>query len=338
MATVLPIDVFLQKMSTLPVVDVRTPAEFIRGHMPNAVNLSLFSDEERAVVGTLYHQQGKQAAVLQGLAFVSPHMKILTEEALALESSEIGLYCWRGGMRSQSMAWLFETVDLKCFVCDGGYKAFRNHALAQFEKPLLLRVIAGPTGSAKTAILHELAALGEQIIDLEDLAYHRGSAFGALGQKPQSTTEDFENRLYEIVSRLDPTRPVWVEDESMMIGKNQIPLAFFRQMHRSTAYYMLSSLSDRIDFLMKEYACFPKEDLIASIQLLERRLGRNHCQEAVKACEEEDCRTAISIVLQYYDKAYAKALIEKPYPEVINIMTMPDLYSTALYLKSLVVK
>lgn len=336
MATILPIDEFLKTTRSLPIVDVRTPAEFVKGHLPHAVNLSLFSDEERAVVGTLYHQQGKQAAVLQGLAFVSPHMKTLTEEALALGSSQIGIYCWRGGMRSQSMAWLFETVDLQCFICEGGYKAFRRHALAQFEKPLQLKVVAGATGSGKTEILQELAALGEQVIDLEALAHHRGSAFGALGQLSQSTTEDFENRLYEAISVLEASRPVWVEDESMMIGRIQLPLPFFRQMHHSTAYYIQSPLSDRLDRLVKEYAHFPMNELIASIQLLERRLGGNHCQDAVKACEANDFRTAIDIVLQYYDKAYAKALIEKPYAQTIMVPSTTDSRAVAHYLETLI--
>lgn len=336
MATILPVDEFLNITRLLPIVDVRTLAEFVKGHLPHAVNLSLFTDEERAVVGTLYHQQGKQAAVLQGLAFVSPNMKALTEEALALGSSHIGVYCWRGGMRSQSMAWLFETVDLHCFVCEGGYKAFRRHVLAQFEKPLLLKIVAGATGSGKTEILQELAALGEQVIDLEGLAHHRGSAFGALGQSSQSATEDFENRLYEVISRLDSSRPVWVEDESMMIGRNQIPLSFFRQMHCSSAYYIQSSFPDRLARLMKEYACFQQNDLMDSIQLLEKRLGGNHCQEALKACQVQDYRTAIAIVLQYYDKAYAKALVEKPYPEIMDVPFASDAHATALRLKSFI--
>lgn len=335
MATILPVEDFLKMNRLMPIVDVRTPAEFNKGHMPHAVNLSLFSDEERAVVGTLYHQKGKQAAVLQGLAFVSPNMKALTEKALALGSSEIGVYCWRGGMRSQSMAWLFETVDLHCFVCEGGYKAFRRQVLAQFEKPLQLKVIAGATGSGKTEILQELAALGEQVIDLEALANHRGSAFGALGQQPQGSTENFENRLFEILTLLDPSRPVWVEDESIMIGRIQLPLPFFTQMHQSSAYYIQTPFVDRMDRLMKEYAHYPVEQLIASIQLLERRLGGNHCQEAVKACRANDFSTAIAIVLQYYDKAYAKSLVEKPYQNVIQVPTSKDSRSVAIYLKNL---
>jgi tRNA 2-selenouridine synthase len=335
MATILPIDEFLHITHSLPVVDVRTPAEFSKGHLPHAINLSLFSNEERAIVGTLYHQQGKQAAVLQGLAFVSPHMKALTEEALALESPQIGVYCWRGGMRSQSMAWLFETVDLQCFICEGGYKAFRRHVLAQFEKPLQLKIVAGATGSGKTELLQELAALGEQVIDLEALAHHRGSAFGALGQLLQSTTEDFENRLYEVIHGLDPSRPVWVEDESMMIGRIQLPYPFFVQMHHSTAYYIQSPLSERLDRLVKEYAHFPTNELMASIQLLERRLGGNHCKDALKACEANDFRTAIAIVLQYYDKAYAQSLIEKPYKNMIQVPSSNDIRAVASYLITL---
>ncbi|MGC9152009.1 MAG: tRNA 2-selenouridine(34) synthase MnmH [Microbacter sp.] len=335
MATILPIDEFLKITCKLPVVDVRTPAEFIKGHMPHAVNLSLFSDEERAVVGTLYHQQGKQAAVLQGLTFVSPNMKALTEEALALGSSQLGVYCWRGGMRSQSMAWLFETVDLQCFVCDGGYKAFRRHVLAQFEKPLQIKVLAGATGSGKTEILRELAALGEQVIDLETLAHHRGSAFGALGQPAQGTTEDFENRLFEMISVLDPSRPVWVEDESMMIGRVQLPYPFFVQMHQAEAFYIQTTFDDRVERLVNEYAHFPTEQLIASIQLLERRLGGNHCRDAVNACLSNDFHTAIAIVLQYYDKAYAKALIEKPYQNIVMVPSFNDSSAVAVYLKNL---
>jgi len=184
-------------MARAPVIDVRSPGEFVRGHIPGAHSVPLFTDEERAVVGTLYKQQGRDAAVREGLRIVGPKLATIVDEARALApDGRIGVHCWRGGERSGSVAWLLDKAGFtEVFTLKRGYKAFRQHVLEAFNMPHDLRVLGGYTGTGKTETLAHLRELGEQVIDLEGLAHHKGSSFGALGEEPQPTTEHFENLL-----------------------------------------------------------------------------------------------------------------------------------------------
>ncbi|HLG04366.1 MAG TPA: tRNA 2-selenouridine(34) synthase MnmH, partial [Bacteroidia bacterium] len=208
----LPIDIFLAKKGVLPVIDVRSPGEFAHGHIPGAINLPLFSDEERAKVGTVYKKDGREQAILLGFELVGPKMADFSRKGMELAvAKRILVHCWRGGMRSGVVAWVFETVGLEVFTLQKGYKAYRNFVLKEFEKPLNLRIVGGETGTGKTEILHALRKKGEQVIDLEAIAAHRGSAFGALGQPAQPTSEQFENDLHHAISELDPAKIIWIE-------------------------------------------------------------------------------------------------------------------------------
>ncbi|HEU4717669.1 MAG TPA: tRNA 2-selenouridine(34) synthase MnmH, partial [Bacteroidia bacterium] len=215
MPTRLSIENFLLESTGIPVADVRSPAEFAGGHIPGAFNIPLFTNEERAAVGTIYKQQGNEAAVLKGLEFVGPKMTAFILKAREnAPGKKIAVHCWRGGMRSASMAWLFETAGMEVLLLSGGYKAYRNFVLSNTGRKFDLRVVGGETGSGKTDILHELARKGEQVLDLEGLARHKGSSYGAIGQDPQPTVEQFENDFVHALTKLDPSRPVWIEDES----------------------------------------------------------------------------------------------------------------------------
>ncbi|HIN86287.1 MAG TPA: tRNA 2-selenouridine(34) synthase MnmH, partial [Myxococcales bacterium] len=225
------IDKFLTLMRSQSPLDVRAPTEFEEGHIPNAQNLPLFTDDERAEIGTLYKQSGKESAVDRGLEIVGPKMAALAREARKLGGENpIPIYCARGGMRSNSVAWLLETVGLLPVVLDGGYKQFRQWVLKRLERSLKLRVIGGLTGSGKTLILDELGKSNEQILDLEGLANHFGSAFGAIGQPKQPTQAQFENQLAWTIDHFDSDRPVWVEDESRMVGRRCVSPTLFEQM------------------------------------------------------------------------------------------------------------
>jgi tRNA 2-selenouridine synthase len=187
---VLPPEEFLLKANTTPVIDVRSPGEYDEGHITGAINIPMFTDDERAVVGTIYKKSGRLSAINRGLTIIGPKMAALTQEALKhAKDGELLVHCWRGGMRSESMAWLFGRVDIKCSILMGGYKVYRNHLLESLGDMPNVCVIEGHTGSGKTAILYELEKLGEQVIDLEGLANHRGSAFGNIGQAPQPTSQ-----------------------------------------------------------------------------------------------------------------------------------------------------
>jgi tRNA 2-selenouridine synthase len=302
------IEEFLELSENNKIIDVRSPAEYEQAHIPGALNLPLFSNEERAEVGTIYKKQGRVKAVTKGLEIVGPKLSQFTKTALSLKQEKLLIHCWRGGMRSKSMAWLLETVGLECFTLSGGYKSYRAHIRKELEKPLNLILLGGYTGSGKTDLLQILEANNEQTIDLEGLANHKGSAFGAIGQPPQPSTEMFENLLYQKVTTLDPVKPIWSEDESHNIGRVFIPDPFWTQMRKSPVVIVEAPFGNRLERLMRDYGTFPVQQLTTSIKKIEKRLGYDKCKEAIEACENGDIEKAAEISLLYYDKAYQNQL------------------------------
>jgi tRNA 2-selenouridine synthase len=286
-------------------LDVRSPAEYEQGHITGAVSFPLFSNAERAEVGTCYKQQGRDRAVELGLAIVSPKLPEFVAQAKQLSRDRsLKIHCWRGGMRSGSMAWLMETAGLKVWLLNDGYKGFRRwvHATLAMPKPIL--TLGGMTGSGKTSILQNLAAAGEQILDLEHLANHRGSSYGSLGMPPQPTTEQFENLLGLAWAMIAPDRPVWIEAESRMVGTCRIPDVLFSQMLAAPILQVERSRSERIQLLLEVYGSAEVSGLIAATERLEKRLGRERTLVAIEAIHQGNLAIAIAIVLDYYDKAY----------------------------------
>ncbi len=307
MAQKIEADSFLERSRQGVLIDVRTPAEFAAGHIPGAVNLPLFSDEERAAVGTTYKQIGRDQAVEQGLGFVGPRMAAIVREAKAIsQGREIFLYCWRGGMRSGSVAWLLETAGLRVTLLEGGYKAYRHHFFEVLERPWHFILLCGPTGCGKTELLGHIADRGGQVLDFEGLAHHKGSAFGGLGQQAQPTTEHFINLLHECLRGLDPARPVWCEGESMLVGHVFIPKELFDRVRRDTIVEVSMEREQRLDRLMAEYGCFPAEELAPAFLRITKRMGPEQVVAALEALEGGDVRTAASLALNYYDKSYAR--------------------------------
>jgi tRNA 2-selenouridine synthase len=294
-------------------LDVRTPAEYAHGHIPKAHNLPLFTDDERAEIGTLYKQVGPKQALLKGLEHVGPRMRSLVEEAQRLApAGKVALHCWRGGQRSGSLAWLLDLAGLEVQVITGGYKAYRNHILDQFAaRPARLLIIGGPTGAGKTEVLHALRQLGEQVIDLEGLAHHKGSAFGALGEAPQPTVEQFENDLFEAFCQLDPARPIWLENESRSIGRVYIPDPFWRRMQAAPLLQLEVPFEQRLARLVKVYAQYPQEQLAEAFAKIGKRLGGQHLKAALAALDAGDYEAAAAVALSYYDKAYAHHTLSK---------------------------
>lgn len=304
------IEEFLALSDNFPVIDVRAPLEFEQGHIPGAVNIPLFDNHEREVVGTKYKQMNKEAAMYAGLEFAGKKLVQLAKqgEKIAGKNKTLLVHCWRGGMRSKSMVWLFETLGLTCYLLEGGYKSYRRYVKDVVARPLNLRVIGGRTGSGKTAILHQMDQLGEQAIDLEGLARHKGSAFGALGEKEQPTTEQFENDLCLKILELDPGKVTWIEDESRNIGKCVIPGEFYARMRESNLVFLDISRELRAEHLVVDYASYEVEDLKACVLKIGKRLGGDRTREALESIELGDFRNTAMITLKYYDKAYMFSL------------------------------
>lgn len=303
---------FLELSGTYPVFDVRSPAEYEQGHIPGAISMPLFDNEERAVVGTLYKQSGRYAALLRGLDIVGPKMSGFLKRSVAeSKDKKVLVHCWRGGMRSESMAWLFERAGLETIILEGGYKAYRKHIRQQWNNALPLVVIGGMTGSGKTALLHELSRFGQQVIDLEGRAHHKGSAFGAIGQQGQPTSEQFENDLAAYWHDLSAEAPVFIEDESRSVGSVSLPEPLFFRMREAPVVRVEIPKKYRIERLVEEYAAYSNELLADAIQRITRRLGGQHANTAMEALESGDYETVADITLTYYDKAYLKGLSKR---------------------------
>lgn len=312
MAKKITTQTFLEQGNLIPVIDVRSPGEYAQAHIPGAVNIPLFTNDERAEVGTAYKKTGKENAMLIGLDKIGPRMRETAEQALKIaKDGELLVHCWRGGMRSESMAWLFERVGIECQLLRGGYKSYRRYAKNQLSQKANIIILSGSTGSGKTDVLKEIRNFGEQIIDLEGIAHHKGSAFGAIGEPEQNSTEQFENYLHLEFSKLDLTRRIWVEDESKSIGKNFIPDEFFKQMRKAPVLKINIPKTERVKRLVKDYTFADKEVLVYHLNRIKKRLGPMETQMAIEAVEKGDMATAVDISLTYYDKGYAHGLSKR---------------------------
>ena len=337
------IEKFLELSAEFPVLDVRSPGEYLHAHIPGAFTLPLFTDEQRKIIGTAYKKESRQIAVNIGLNYFSKRMKIIPGEAINILNKWTGknknpglfsapsmgdrgpdflIHCWRGGMRSGAVAWLLNLYGYKIYVLKGGYKSFRNWGISQFEKKYSFKILGGFTGSGKTDVLKEMRRNGKAVIDLECLANHKGSAFGGLGEKPQPGQEMFENLLAVDLwknsnknahtngnGQTKMNEPaIWLEDESRNIGIVNIPKVLWEQMRNSPLYFLDIPLEERLDYIVSAYGNFEKEDLVVSIMQLQKRLGGLDTKNAIHFLLENKPRECFSILMEYYDKVYSKAL------------------------------
>lgn len=315
----------LQLSMQLPVLDVRSPGEYKHAHIPVAYSIPLFSDEERKVIGTAYKQESRKKAIKLGLDFFGIKMRAMVEEVEKIVAgyglrggdltqnqqpvtrNRVIVHCWRGGMRSSAVAWLLDFYGFEIYLLEGGYKAYRNWVLNQFEKDYQFNIIGGYTGSGKTELLHALQQKDHAVIDLEAMASHKGSAFGALGQPPQPTQEMFENRLAESLFQ-NKESSFWLEDESQRIGSLNIPHGFWRYMRAKPVYFMDIPFEERLDHITKGYGAIEKEHLVNAIIRIKKRLGPLETKTAIGFLIEDDTRECFRILLNYYDKTYLKGL------------------------------
>jgi tRNA 2-selenouridine synthase len=338
------IEEFLELAKTHPVFDVRSPGEYNHAHIPGAHSLPLFTDEERKVVGTTYKQQSREAAIKTGLDFFGPKMRSIVESSESVVGSQqpkdselrtpdsrlrtpdsrtILVHCWRGGMRSEAIAWLLDLYGFKVYTLIGGYKKYRNYVLYTFRLPFRFNIIGGYTGSGKTALLKALKEKGEKVIDLEGIAKHKGSAFGSIGMPQQPGQEMFENLLSAELRALSGDQNsesmgaspkggglvgAWLEDESQRIGLVNIPTDLWATMRQSPVFFLDIPFEERLKQIVQEYGQLDQEKMIGAIERISQKLGYNHAKSAISYLKEGKITESFGILLKYYDKFYFRSL------------------------------
>lgn len=287
------------------VFDARSPGEFALGHIPGSINLPLLDDEQRHEVGICYKTKGRQSAIDLGFEMAGPHFLDKIQEARRFATEGMAMvYCARGGLRSEIITWLLNKGGISSIQLTGGYKAWRNYCLTQFEIPRSWFVVTGMTGVGKTSILKALQQAGEAVLDLEHIAGHKGSAFGGLGLPEQSRQEQFENHLAVALAEIPADARCWMEDESRFIGKLRIPDALFQAKLKGSRIATERSFDTRIERVLEEYGGLPKEDLRDKTIQLTKRLGHDQVKLALEHLDAHDMQQWVSILLKYYDKMY----------------------------------
>lgn len=303
----------LLEWTHLPVLDVRSPGEYQKAHIPGAQSFPIFSNDERHLIGTAYKQESREKAIKLGLDFFGKKMVTMVEEAERLvqrqPSREVIVHCWRGGMRSAAVAWLLDLYGFKVFLLTGGYKSFRRWAVGCFDQSYSLRILGGCTGANKTGVLHELEKNGAAVIDLEKLASHKGSAFGNLDLISQPSQEHFENLLaLELYHKTKTNTAIWLESESQRLGLLNIPFSFYQIMTSQTLVYLDVPFEQRLALLVSQYGSYDKEKLINAIVRITKKLGGLETKTAINALLENDIKGCFTVLLRYYDKLYKRSV------------------------------
>ena len=297
---------------TSPIIDVRTPSEYSQGHLPGAINIPLFTDSERELIGKSYKKESRLKAIFNGLKITIPNtsklLKIIEDTTSSQKegNKSLRIYCWRGGMRSSTLAWLARTIGIKTYLLKGGYKNYRKWVLNQFEADLPIRLLAGKTGTRKTDLLNYINKKNIYVIDLEGIANHRGSSFGALGMKKQPTTQQFENMLAESIDDFSQTSAIeiWLEAESSNLGKCRIPKSLYTKMIKAPILEIIKTTDERVDNLVKVYSQNPQNELKEAVNRISKRLGPQRTKEAIIAIEKKEWSKACRAMLDYYDRCY----------------------------------
>ncbi|MGA0609054.1 tRNA 2-selenouridine(34) synthase MnmH [Caldimonas sp. KR1-144] len=298
------------------VVDVRSPAEFALDHIPGAVNCPVLDDEERRIVGTIYVQDSAFEARKLGAAMVARNIARHLDGPFFKDRPRNWrplLYCWRGGMRSASFVTWLRLIGWDAQQLQGGYKAWRRHVMSLLDEriaALPLRVVCGPTGSAKTRVLQALAAQGAQVLDLEGLAGHRGSVLGAVPGVQQPSQKGFETQVAAVVEGFDPARPVFVEAESRRIGRISLPDALLLPLRAAPCIEIAATREARLDYLLRDYAFFADdpEDLASKLALLKGLQPNETLERWIGWARARELRPLFDeLIALHYDPLYARS-------------------------------
>jgi len=305
------------------VIDVRSPAEFAEDHVPGALNCPVLDDEERARVGTLYKQVSPFEARRVGAALVARNIARHLDTALhdRLRQWRPLIYCWRGGGRSDAMVDVLRRVGWRACKLDGGYRSYRRAViddLSELPSRFRLIVLCGRTGSGKSATLRSLASLGEQVLDLEHLARHRGSVLGELPGFSQPSQKYFESLLRHALLAFDRTRPVYVEAESRKVGNVQVPPALIAAIRASECIVIDADITVRGALLMNEYRhfLFDAAGLVGRLSALTTHYGKAKIDQWIQMSAEGDHPALVQALLkEHYDPAYDRS-IQRNFPSV----------------------
>lgn len=315
--SVLPFGELLPKLKQFDaIIDVRSPLEFAEDHLPGAINCPVLDDAQRVQVGTTYKTVSAFEAKKLGATLVAKNI------AHHIENQFLGcpqdwkplIYCWRGGNRSGAMALIFARIGWPVTQLEGGYKAYRQHVnteLVALPQAFNFNVLCGPTGSGKSRLLQVLASQGAQVLDLEKLAAHRGSVLGDLPTAPQPSQKHFESLLWELLSKFDPARPVFVEAESKKVGKLRVPDSLMAKMRSSPCTTVELSISDRVALLMQDYLHFVADPVLLNTQL--DFLTHLHGKEKIAhwhqlALSSKTSELVDELLRKHYDPGYLQSI------------------------------
>ncbi|MCM2264293.1 MAG: tRNA 2-selenouridine(34) synthase MnmH [Desulfuromonadales bacterium] len=307
-------------------VDARSPGEYAEATIPGALNVPILDDIERVEIGTLYKQEGRQAARRRGVEIVAPKIPALIDRIASARlsgSPPVVVFCWRGGMRSRALTQFLELAGIPARQMAGGHKAFRTLVRGFFENGEWGRLIVlrGLTGVGKTSLLQRLAVAGHPVVDLEGLANHRGSAFGHLGLPPQPTQRMFEALLWDALRRIPPSGYALAEGESRHIGRLALPLRVYQGLQAEVSLWIEAPLEARVRNILADYPARDhlRDDFARPIQALKERLGRQVVEELAGLLQEGAWEELVRrLMVDYYDPLYRHTFPERRIDVSIN--------------------
>ena len=334
------IELPFQQSQFTDIIDVRSPAEFADDHIPGAINLPALTNDQRAEVGTLDKQKSPFVARRRGAALITGNLSSHLKGPLSEKGKDFTplVYCWRGGLRSRSVATVLRSVGWKTSIVQGGYKAYRNYVISRtkevfLQKNLQIYALSGLTGTGKTRLLHTLRDQGEQVLDLEGLADHKGSLLGGNPDAPQPSQRMFESRLLQALEGINSSRPVWTEAESNRIGKVQCPPALWQALSEAMVFKIELEIDSRARLLKADYPHFldDPDSLLDILEHLRKLRGNPQVDLWQDQVRKRDWDPFLkSILLDHYDLSYRRPGEKSNYQEPARVFTLTDETSQSL--------